>query len=70
MRWHGRVVAFPTVSYEDEVPANIVAFRTLEGVVLAATDHDGLVSVHVYQYHPSATRHTTHCTSRSPATIV
>ena len=70
MRRHRRVVAFSIMSDEDQVPANIVAFRTLEGVVLAARDLHGPVSVRVYQYHPSATRNTTHRTSRSPTTTI
>jgi hypothetical protein len=53
-------VGLPTMSDEDEVPLDIMALRTLEGVVLEAKDTHGVVPVHSDQGHLSAARKTTH----------
>ena len=61
MRWHMQRFDFPTMPDEGQVPLDIVAVQTPEGVVFATKKYHGVVAIHLHQYHGSATRHTTHC---------
>lgn len=57
-----RVLELAAVPDEDELPLQIIAFRTPEGVVFETKEHHVLVSGHRYQRHISIACHTEHRT--------
>ena len=62
MRWQRGPVDFPTVSDEDEVPFDIMTFRTPECVLLETEDRYSVISVYLHQHNLSVASHTKHRT--------